>query len=135
MSTSASGSKSWLIEHGRTVRKLSDVDENLGDVNSWDEVLAYLNAAYRRVASYWTGLFTAVGVLAGPFFIVFNQPWSLDNHVGGWLLFTFAAAALWIFVRVSRWAWRVGPGHPYVRFCFVVCLTLILTQRDHHSKR
>jgi hypothetical protein len=104
-------------------------------VNSWDEVLAYLNAAYRRVASYWTGMLTAFGVLAGPFIIVFNQPWSADNHVGGWLLFAFAAAALWIFLRVSRWAWRVGPGHPYVRFCFVVCLTLILTQRDRHPHR
>ena len=104
-------------------------------MNSWEDVLASLNAAHRRVASYGTGVLTAVAVLAAPFFIVFNQPWSTDNHVGGWLLVAFASAALWIFLAVARWAWRVGPGHPYVRFCFVVCLIMVLSERDRRRSR
>lgn len=104
-------------------------------MNSWDELLSNLGAARRGVASSWTGALTALAVLGVPFFIVFNQPWSSDDHVGGWLLFAFAVAAIWIFVAVSRWAWRVGPAHPYVRLCFVFCLVTVLTGRGHRMDR
>lgn len=102
-------------------------------MRNWDDVLASLNAAHRRVASSWTGMLTSLAILAAPFFIVFNH-----NVSSGWVLIAFAAAAVWIYTVVSHWAWRVGPAHPYVRFCFLVCLFLVLDERrrkDTYSPR